>query len=324
MNSEKDDELQKGVARFLLASYSATAILLFGMSLYFSGSGSLSFPSINFDADLTTTVATTLVISALLFKMGVAPFHSWMIDIYERSSFGLIVFFDAIWKFFIFFIFTRFFKIILDAEYFQIQIFIEVVSSLSMMIGAIMPIFQKNIKKFVAYASIGHAGFVMSVFATVRDVSSLSNAALYIISYSFASICFFTIILKLSKYRPIVTFEDLCGLMKDSPRLGYCMLASMFAMTGIPPFINFTAKLQIFTMQLSNEHHVLLAISLVFSILSVLYTGKVMINIFKPRSNSLKTPKSGIEVFLSFFAIVIAPFFYLLTDEWIKGLLRHI
>jgi NADH-quinone oxidoreductase subunit N len=323
INSDKNNS-RIWVVRFLLASYAATAVLLYGISLYYSGSGSLSFLKIKFDTSFSAVVGGALVISALLFKVGVAPFHAWMIDIYEKASFSLIMFFDTIWKFFVFFIFIRFFKFLLIGYHSQIQTFLELVSVLSMIIGAIMPISQNKIKKFVAYSSVGHAGFVISVFAIANEISELRFAILYVFTYSLASLCFFTALFNIKKYCEIVTFNDLSGLMNNSPILGGCITGSMFAMIGIPPFVNFFAKLQILEAQIYTRHYAVLIVSIIYSLMSVVYTAKAISKIFQPRVTEYKTIKHNITIYFAFFTIISFSIFYYAVEEWFTEIITGI
>ncbi|MDR1234052.1 MAG: hypothetical protein LBJ92_02825 [Holosporales bacterium] len=316
---------RKCSVRFLLTSYTMTAILLYGMSMYYLGSGSLSFPKINFDKSFAATVGTALVTSALLFKLGVAPFHSWMVDVYDKASTGLVVFFDAIWKFFMAFIFIRFFKFVLHGNC-QFHAFLMPLSILSMLMGSVMPIFQKDIKKFVAYASVGHMGFVMTVFAIADKITATSDVLLYIISYSLASICFFTTILSMKKYRIVTTFDDLMGLIKDAPMLGGSIIVSMFAMIGLPPFINFIAKLQILKLQLSSGNYILLAVSIIYSVFSILYASKCVMNIFNKGegTDQMQRPKGGPLLALSLCILLISPLFYVSVNDWFVNILKNI
>jgi NADH-quinone oxidoreductase subunit N len=324
-HNETGAKARKCAARFLLTSYAMSAILLYGMSIFYFGSGSLSFPKINFDKSFATTVGTTLVTSALLFKLGLAPFHAWMVDVYEKASTGLVMFFDAIWKFFMVFIFIRFFKFVLQGGC-QLHQFLMPLSILSMLIGTVMPIFQKNIKKFVAYASVGHMGFVTTVFAIADDITATSDALLYIISYSLASICFFITVLYIKKRRILTTFEDLAGLINDAPMLGGSIIVSMFAMIGLPPFISFIAKFKILKLQLLSRNYVLLAVSIIYSILSILYASKCIMNVFSASKNTdqIKSTRSSPLLTLSLCILLISPIFYMALNDWFINILKNI
>jgi NADH-quinone oxidoreductase subunit N len=269
-----------------------------------------------------------LIVSALLFKLGAAPFHSWIIDIYETAPYGLVMFFDAIWKLCIFFIFTKFFKLLFGSNHFQIQLFLELISIISMIIGSIMPIFQKSIKKFVAYSSIGHTGFAISVYAISNNLSTLRNAIMYIIAHCIASTCFFATLLEISKHRKIETFDDITGLFKDSPMMGCCMLSSMFALIGIPPFINFITKLQILKAQILHERYVILSVSIMYSVLGILYTVNATTKIFNRdethNNNVSDLPRNSLAISLSFFILMSSPIFYIMASDWIEYILNQI
>jgi NADH-quinone oxidoreductase subunit N len=196
------------------------------------------------------------------------PFHTWMIDVYEQAPLGLVMFFDTFWKLFMVIIFAKVFKVL---EYGQVNAVLEIFAISSMLIGSIMAIFQNNIKRFIAYTSVGHIGFIMTVFIIS---SQIVHAITYALSYAFASVCFFISLQSLK--RRIETFDDLAGTMNENPITGIGLIISMFAMIGMPPFINFTAKLQILKLQIETQYYTILAISIIYSILCILYATKTM------------------------------------------------
>ncbi|MDR2459070.1 MAG: hypothetical protein LBD43_03190 [Holosporales bacterium] len=269
-------ELRKTAMRFILVSSVMTAVLMFGVSLYYTQFMCLSFHMIKLDASLASTLGSILVVSGLLFKVGVAPFHSWMVDIYEKASIPLIMFMDTVWKFFMIFIFAKVFKMLVAGEGGQCESMLTVVSIVSMLIGGFMPIFQENIKKFIAYASVGHIGFVLGVFATAHTMQPIAAALSYLATYSIAAICFFLILILLGKHRQVRCFKDLSGLVPSNTVFGFIVLSSMLAMIALPPFANFVAKVNIFKLLITSENYWLITTSIIYSVLSVLYVAKSM------------------------------------------------
>ncbi|MDR1609546.1 MAG: hypothetical protein LBR78_01675 [Holosporales bacterium] len=269
-------ELRKSAIRFILVSSIMTAVLLFGVSLYYTQFVCLSFHKIKLDTSLASAVGSIFVVSGLLFKVGVAPFHSWMIDVYERASTPLIMFMDTVWKFFMVFIFAKVFKMLVAGEGGQYGLMLTVFSITSMLIGGIMPIFQENIKRFIAYASVGHIGFVLSVFATASTMQPIAAALSYLATYSIAAICFFLALMILEKGRRVKCFKDLSGLMARNTTLGFAVLLSMLAMVALPPFANFMAKVNIFKLLIASGNYWLITASIIYSVLSVFYVARSM------------------------------------------------
>jgi NADH-quinone oxidoreductase subunit N len=273
-------EFRKSAVRFVLISSVMTALLMFGVSLYYTQFVCLSFHKIHLDSSLASIAGSIFIISGLLFKIGVAPFHSWMIDLYEKASTLLIMFLDTIWKFFMIFIFTKVFRILIAGEADQYRAVLTILSVMSMVIGGIMPLFQENIKKFMACASVGHIGFVLTVFATASTMQPISSVLSYLAAYSIAAICFFLTIILLKRHKPIERFKDLTGLMRNNPTFGFVILSSMLAMVSLPPFANFTAKVDIFKLLIGSGNSLIVAASIVYSVLAVFCVAKCMRHMF--------------------------------------------
>jgi NADH:ubiquinone oxidoreductase subunit 2 (subunit N) len=112
--------------------------------------------------------------------------------------------------------------------------------------------------------------------------------------------------------------------MRDSPMMGCSIVGAMFAMAGIPPFINFIAKLQMLEVQINTGHYELLAISLVYSIMSLLYTSKAIRPIFQPRIMDYKPIKHNIMIYFTFTVLTLSSFFYSMGEGWIAWILTSI
>ena len=255
--------------RFLLISGIMDAVYIFGCSLLYSQYFSLSFLKIGFSANIIANIGGILIVAALLFKLGCAPFHSWLIDVYSKSSCIIILFLEVIWKLFMILIFIKVFRTITPQD--CIRQIILLSSIISMLIGASMPIIQKNIHKFIASVTIGHIGFALSI-------QSLQNSMPIIMTYmsyqSLATFCFLAGILSISQIHSIRTFEDLRGCLTLSPIFKLLILLSLFAICGLPPFGNFYAKLNIFTLLIKNKNYFILFIALIHSVISVIYIVK--------------------------------------------------
>lgn len=268
---------RKAAIRFLLTSSVMTAIFLFGISLLYSQFGSFAFDDIKCDKSIVSTIGFICIISGFLFKLGIAPFHSWMIDIYEKSSLFLVIYLNVIWKFFIFFVFAN---TILSIGQINQQI-IHAASILSMAVGGVMSIFQWNIKRFVAFATVGHMGFLLSLFSISDHAKILPTAMTYLTTYCFAAICFFVSLIVVKKHNPICRFSDLSGLIYRCPSAGIGILLSMFAMIGMPPFANFMAKMEIFNLLINSQNYTMLSATIAYSVLCVFYVAKHMRYLFK-------------------------------------------
>ena len=199
----------------------------------------------------------------------------------------VIMFLEVIWKLFMILIFIKLFCTITPQN--CIHQIILLSSIISMLIGAIMPIIQKNIHKFIASVTIGHIGFALSI-------QSLQNSMPLIMTYmsyqSLATFCFLAGILAIPQIHSIRTFEDLRGFSTLSPIFKILILFSLFAICGLPPFGNFYAKLNIFMLLIKNKNYFTLFITLIHSVISIVYIvkrGRFLFNQTKAESTLHQT-----------------------------------
>lgn len=269
LNEHNDMLHRKCAMRFLLLSAVMSAVFIFGCSLIYSQCGSLTFQNVALAKGMMSEIGKTLIICALFFKLGCSPFHSWIIDIYEKLSHIVVLFIEAIWKLFMMFIFTKIIQLFANLNCLKIILMSSAI--IAMGIGAIMPIFQHSIHKFIATISIGHIGFAISVMHVAQSYPTIMT---YMSYNSLAIFCFFSGLFFLEHSRSIKSFTDLSGILKTSPILGFTILSSMFALCGFPPFGNFMAKVNIFKLLLCDKNYLMLAVTILYSIIQLLYLIK--------------------------------------------------
>jgi NADH-quinone oxidoreductase subunit N len=292
MQNKGIDGVRECSVRFLIVSECMTGLILYGLGLL-CPDGGLSFTDIHFVDALSFKIGGVLVVSGLLFKLGLAPFHTWLIDLYEKSSMRLVMFFDALWKFVMITVFVRVFAKIASESLVCFKLSLKILSIVSMLIGAIMPILEKNIKRFVAYSSVGHIGFILTVFANSAEFTQIGPAIVYSFFYSIASICFFASLGHCNEN--VRTFDD---IPKDAGRASaYCMILSLLAMIGMPPFANFFAKLQILKLQVHCCDYPTLATSIVYSILCLVFVSQKALIIMRNREENAYNRNRTIMIF---------------------------
>ena len=302
-----DDALHRKCAiRFLLISSIASSIFIFGCSLIYSQSGSLTFAGINSHNNLISKVGQVLIICSMLFKLGCAPFHSWIIDVYEKLSSTTILFLEAIWKLFMMFVFLKIISVFANLD--CLKSLLITFAIIAMGIGAIMPVLQDNIHKFVASISIGHIGFAIS---SIYIMQSEPYVMSYMFYNSLAIFSFFAGILFIENYRSVRTFSDLSGIIKTSPIPGFIILASLFAMCGLPPWGNFIAKVNIFKLFLSNGNYFVLTVGILYSVISIVYLIKWGRYLFYPaKMENIDKNKNYIFLVFLFIILVTSIIFY--------------
>ena len=273
---------ESGIKYFVLSALSS-GLLLYGCSLLYGFTGSTNFELI---ADQLNNenkgaiFAMVFILVGLAFKISAVPFHMWTPDVYEGAPTSITSFFAVVPKVaglavLIKFMFIPFGNIILEWQ--TIIIFISIAS---MILGAIAAIVQKNIKRLLAYSSIGHIGYALAGVAT-GALSGYKSAIAYITIYVVMNIGAFSCLYMMKKdgkYKENIS--DLSGISKKHPVLAISFLIILFSLAGIPPLAGFFAKFYIFTSVLEQKMYTLAIIGLLTTVISAFYYLKVIKTIY--------------------------------------------
>ena len=280
----KRDSLQSsesGVKYFVLGALSS-GILLYGCSLIYGFAGSTNFDEIQNNLsslnnlNLGLIFGLVFVLTGLAFKVSAVPFHMWSPDVYEGAPTSITAFFAIVPKVAAIALIYRF---CLEpfgnfySEWSQIIIFLSIAS---MFLGAIAAISQTNIKRLLAYSSIGHVGYVLVGLASA-NISGIKGVIIYMTIYVIMNIAVFSIILSLkirSKY--IDQINELSGLSKDKPMVALSLAIVMLSMAGIPPFAGFFGKFYIFIAALNADLILLAVLGVLSSVISAFYYLRII------------------------------------------------
>ncbi len=272
---------ESGVKYFILGALSS-GILLYGMSLIYGFTGSMSFNGINAaisnysNLNLGMIFGLVFVIVGLAFKVSAVPFHMWTPDVYEGAPNSITAFFAIVPKIAAIALIYRFCLIPFEKfnnEWGQIIIFLSVAS---MFLGAIAAIAQSNIKRLLAYSSIGHVGYVLIALVASSD-DGIKAASIYMFSYMIMNIAIFAIILSIKiKNEYLIEINDLKGLSKSNPIVSLSIAVIMLSMAGIPPFIGFFGKFYVFIAAIKKELYVLSILGVIASVISAFYYLKII------------------------------------------------
>jgi NADH-quinone oxidoreductase subunit N len=207
--------------------------------------------------------------------------------------------------------------VIITGESGQYQNVLTILATVSMLLGGIMPIFQENVRRFLAYASIGHMGFILTVFAVTNNMLATSIVMTYLTMYCIPAICFFSTLIIVNMMESVTRFKDIAGLIYRSPIFGFGILLPMFAMIGLPPFPSFFAKLNILKLLISSQSYVLLVTSIIYSILSLFYAAKCMRYLFRRTRSEMNVAFRSNSVIIAQLAILIVTIFlYPRIEQW--------
>ena len=277
-NRDQLKSSEAGLKYFVLSALSS-GLLLYGCSLIYGFSGSTNFNIISNQLNSTNYVLTfgiVFILVGLAFKISAVPFHMWAPDVYEGSPTSVTLFFTMVPKIAALTVFIRFLYVPFLNLIDQWQMIIIFLSIASMLFGAIAAIGQTNIKRLIAYSSIGHIGYVLAGLATGSN-EGIQSSIIYITIYVIMNLAFFSCILMLKRndqyYEDI---EDLSGLSKNHPLLSLSLLVILFSLAGIPPLAGFFAKFYIFTAVLEQSMYFLAIVGLLSTVIAAFYYLRII------------------------------------------------
>ena len=269
---------EAGIKYFVLSALSS-GLLLYGCSLLYGFTGSTNFETIG--AELTSkntgaVFAMVFILVGLAFKISAVPFHMWTPDVYEGSPSSITNFFASVPKVAGLAVLIRFMQSPFENILIEWQMIIIFISVASMILGAFAAIGQKNIKRLMAYSSIGHIGYALAGVATGTNsgyASSIVYISIYVVMNIGAFGCIF-LMKKEGKYTEEI--KDLSGISKKNPLISIAFLIILFSLAGIPPLGGFFAKFYVFMSVIENEMYALAIIGLLSTVVSAFYYLKII------------------------------------------------
>ncbi len=265
---DKSTSSEAALKYFVLGAL-ASGIMLYGISLLYGGSGSILFVDAitNIDNPLSI-VAMLFVLCGVLFKISIVPFHMWTPDVYQGSPTPVTTFFAVAPKIAAFGLLIRLLSepfLLAKAEW---QMVLTVLSILTMIVGALAAIQQDNIKRLLAYSSIGHMGYALVGLAAFNSASSI----FYLMVYAITSLGAFSCVLSMQQQgKPVENIDALSGLVKHNPFLAYSLGALMMSMAGIPIFAGFLSKFYIFKVAVDANMITLAVVGVLTSVIACYY-----------------------------------------------------
>jgi len=272
---------EAGLKYFLLGAFSS-GLLLFGTSLIYGTTGSTNFGEIalfvaglsEFSLATSTGLITGIIFIgvALLFKLTAAPFHMWAPDVYEGAPTIVSTFFAVVPKIAILAFLLRFFV----SSFYELADFWQqliVLSSLaSMIIGSLVALRQRKLKRFFAYSSVGHVGYLL-VGVSTGTTEGITSLLVYVLIYIVMTLNAWTFILSLeleSKGRGTY-FTDLNYLSRINPLLATTFTITLLSMAGVPPLAGFCAKMYVFFAAMEGSMYMLALVGVLTSVIGAFY-----------------------------------------------------
>ena len=271
----------EGGLKYIIIGAFSSAILLYGISMVYSTIGVTRFADISTalmsagDVSPALWVGVAMILVGLGFKVAAVPFHMWAPDVYEGSPYPITAYLAIGSKAAAFALVLR-----LVAEGFvpaagrwdQWQLIVAVLAGVTMLVGNLVALAQRNIKRLMAYSSIGHVGFILAGVAALSHDSALASNGimLYLVGYSVANLVVFAGLIAFFNTTGGEMIADFAGLADRQPFLALCIAVGLFSLGGMPIFAGFAIKFYLFT-AVANEGFLWLAGLAIFTSLISLY-----------------------------------------------------
>ena len=269
---------EAGLKYFVLSAL-ASGLLLYGSSLVYGFTGSTNFEIISKNLNEANTGAVfgiVFIIVGLAFKVSAVPFHMWTPDVYEGSPTSVTSFFALIPKIAAISVFIRFMYVPFINVFDHWQPIVIFLSIASMILGAVAAIGQDNIKRLMAYSSIGHMGYALAGLST-GTIGGIQSTLLYITIYLFMNLGAFGCIFMMRRENVFYeNISDLSGLSKNHPILAFGFLIILFSLAGIPPLAGFFAKFYIFMSVIEAKLYFLAIVGLITTVVSAFYYLRII------------------------------------------------
>jgi NADH-quinone oxidoreductase subunit N len=303
---------EAGLKYFVLGALSS-GMLLYGASLIYGFTGTVSFPaiaaSLSGEAGAGLIFGLVFVAAGLAFKISAVPFHMWTPDVYEGSPTPVTAFFSAAPKMAAMAMTVRFFVGAFPGILGQWQQIIVFISIASMALGSFAAIGQRNIKRLMAYSSIGNVGYALIGLAA-GTAQGIQGVVIYMAIYLAMTLGAFACILAMRRGNTMLeTIDDLSGIARTHPVLAFCFATMMFSLAGIPPLAGFFAKFYVFAAAIESGLVLLAVIGVVTSVIGAYYYLRIVKLIYFDDPREAFSPMSvGMKVVLGASSAVVLLF----------------
>src|SRR6266849_6623687 len=309
---------EAGLKYFVLGALSS-GMLLYGASLIYGFTGTVSFAGIAAATKADTSVGIVFglvfLLAGLCFKVSAVPFHMWTPDVYEGAPTPVTAFFASAPKVAAIAVFTRATLTAFPGILSQWQQIVVFVAIASMALGSFAAIGQKNIKRLMAYSSIGHMGFAL-VGLAAGTAEGTQGVLVYIAIYVSMTLGSFAVILTMKRNgHHVEDISDFAGLSRTNPLLAFVFAMLLFSLAGIPPLAGFFAKFYVFVAAIKAGLFTLAVIGVVtsvvgayyyLSIIKVMYFDEPLVKL-DPMRMELRTVLAVAGLFNIFFFVYPGP-----------------
>ena len=272
-------ESHEAAAKYMFTAIFSSAVFMLGLSFVYGLSGSLYFTDIaaavaTADNSALLITALAFVIAGVGFKLSLVPFHLWTADVYQGAPTAVTSYLSVISKGAAAFSFLVILVQVFGSVYSTVwEWMLYALIILTITLGNLFAIRQRNMKRFLAFSSISQAGYIMLGVVAANELG-LASLMFYVLVYIVSNLAAFGVVSAIENYSGKVSIDDYNGLYKTNPHLAFTMMLAMFSLAGIPPFAGFFSKFFIFVGALETGSvaiYVLVLIALINTIVSLYY-----------------------------------------------------
>jgi NADH-quinone oxidoreductase subunit N len=308
---------EAGLKYFVLGSV-ASGMLLFGASLIYGFCGGTAFVQISRalldgrGGEIGTVIGLVFVVAGLAFKVSAVPFHMWTPDVYEGAPTPVTALFAVAPKIAALSLMVSVLMGPFKPLFAQWQQIVVAASVLSMALGAFAALRQQNIKRLMAYSSIGNVGYILLGLASGSE-KGIQSVVFYLAIYMVMTLGVFATILMMKRRDVMVeNIPDLAGLARSQPTMAFALLIFMFSLAGIPPLAGFWGKLYIFIAAVEAKLYVPAVLGVLASVVaSYYYLRIVKVMYFDDPAEALDRPVFGVNRAVALAAAVLVAVFSL-------------
>ena len=273
---------EAGLKYFVLGALSS-GMLLYGASMIYGFAGTTRFEALaslftgpSADPGVGVIVGLVFLLAGLAFKVSAVPFHMWTPDVYEGAPTPVTAFFAVAPKIAAIALLVRTMTGPFGELFAQWQQIIVFISIASMLLGALAAIWQTNIKRLLAYSSIGHVGYALVGLAAGSE-EGIRGIGVYMAIYLAMNVGTFCCVLSMRRQGVLAEgVDDLAGLARNHPRMAAAMAVFMFSMAGIPPLAGFFGKLYVFMAAVNEGLYILAIIGVLTSVIGAFYYLRII------------------------------------------------
>ena len=319
-NEQKSTEA--AMKYFVLGAVSS-AILLYGISLIYGVTGSLSLRDIsramsNLVESDALMFGIMLLGAGLCFKIAAVPFHMWTPDVYEGAPTPITAFLSTASKAAAFAIFARIFYTGMQHFRLDWQYVLAAIAALSMIVGNLAAITQDNVKRMLAYSSIGHAGYVLLGILSVSEMG-LFGVLVYSVVYIFATLGIWATVLMLERHEYAgESVNDFDGLHRRAPFWAFAMVVFLLSLGGIPPTAGFIGKYFLFYAAVGAGFGWLAIIAVLMSAVSMFFYFRLVMAMYLKEGKEAEMTGGGALKFVAAVALIVTLLFGVLPSPLIE------